>query len=404
MMEIMSFQRKIKIDAADQAGFASIVIALTLIIVLALLTVGFAQLARREQQTALNKQLANQAYYAAESGVNDAIQDIHAGVICDPSIPHTLDAPCAPTSVPPSSTKCMTSLGAGNGTQTLPLTAATAKPKINASAGVAYTCLLVDQSPSSVDFTDITPADGQYLEFSTQNPLSSLTINWWSFDNHKAFQTSSPSSGEFMSQSAWGNAPPMLLFSLTKIDNPNHIKRSVLLSNTFNLNLYPANVSSGFSTNGAPDNSTIVNWDVSKQGEVVPGNCGNNTDPGKASQCSVTISGLSSNYYVMHILPYYDGANVHITGLDSSNSKEQFIGQDEIDVTGKAHNVLKRIRVRVNADGVNGSVLNPAIQPGVALQAQNICKRLSVLPNSEGGTSFVDPGGGAPSTACNLNL
>src|SRR5665213_2637815 len=60
----------------NQQGFASIVIALILIIVLALLTVGFAQLARREQQTALDKQKAVQANYAAESGINAAYQDI----------------------------------------------------------------------------------------------------------------------------------------------------------------------------------------------------------------------------------------------------------------------------------------------------------------------------------------
>src|SRR4051794_12557602 len=52
-------------------GFASIVIALVMITVLALITVSFAQLARREQQSALSKQLASQANYAVESGIND---------------------------------------------------------------------------------------------------------------------------------------------------------------------------------------------------------------------------------------------------------------------------------------------------------------------------------------------
>src|SRR5487761_1517319 len=55
----------------SQQGFASIVIAIVLVTVLALITTGFAQLSRREQQTALDKTLTNQAYYAAESGIND---------------------------------------------------------------------------------------------------------------------------------------------------------------------------------------------------------------------------------------------------------------------------------------------------------------------------------------------
>src|SRR5580658_8830161 len=68
-MKMMHKRNKI---ATDEKGFASIVIALILIIVLALLTVAFAQLARREQADALDKQLAVQANYAAETGINDA--------------------------------------------------------------------------------------------------------------------------------------------------------------------------------------------------------------------------------------------------------------------------------------------------------------------------------------------
>ena len=60
-------------DQPDQRGFAAIVVALVLILVLSLLTIGFAELMRHEQRSALDKQLSSQAYYAAESGVNDAV-------------------------------------------------------------------------------------------------------------------------------------------------------------------------------------------------------------------------------------------------------------------------------------------------------------------------------------------
>src|ERR1039458_10050844 len=63
----------------DQSGFASIVIASVIILVLSLITVGFAQLMQREQRSALDRQLSSQAYYAAESGINDAVSAINSG-------------------------------------------------------------------------------------------------------------------------------------------------------------------------------------------------------------------------------------------------------------------------------------------------------------------------------------
>src|ERR1700722_1988557 len=90
----------------NEQGFASLVIALVIIVVIALITVGFAQLSRREQQTALDKQLANQAYYAAESGVNDTyylIQNALVNPAATPSLTTlgTYKNVCLPPSILP---------------------------------------------------------------------------------------------------------------------------------------------------------------------------------------------------------------------------------------------------------------------------------------------------------------
>ena len=87
----------------DEHGFASIVIALILIIVLALFTIGFAQLARREQQTALDSQKATQAQYAAESGINNAYKDILSGKITKDNASGTncMKAGAGPTNLQP---------------------------------------------------------------------------------------------------------------------------------------------------------------------------------------------------------------------------------------------------------------------------------------------------------------
>ena len=54
----------------NEEGIVSIVVTLIIMIVLTLIVTGFAQLARREQREALDRQLSAQASYAAESGIN----------------------------------------------------------------------------------------------------------------------------------------------------------------------------------------------------------------------------------------------------------------------------------------------------------------------------------------------
>jgi Tfp pilus assembly protein PilX len=55
-----------------EQGLVSIVVTMIFLIVLSLIVVGFAQVARREQRESLDRQLSSQAFYAAESGINIA--------------------------------------------------------------------------------------------------------------------------------------------------------------------------------------------------------------------------------------------------------------------------------------------------------------------------------------------
>jgi Tfp pilus assembly protein PilX len=55
-----------------QAGMVAIMVTMILMIVISLIVVGFAQISRRNQRQALDRQLSTQAFYAAETGVNDA--------------------------------------------------------------------------------------------------------------------------------------------------------------------------------------------------------------------------------------------------------------------------------------------------------------------------------------------
>jgi hypothetical protein len=335
----------------DERGFASIVIALVLITVLSLLTIAFAQLARREQRNALDKQLAIQAYYAAESGVNDAIKAL-------PTIAAASPRPdpnqCLPASYLPN-----------NGV-------------LNSTYGVSYSCVLVDMQLPNILFSGVGPEAARNSTFTLNGNLNRLTVSWSSGDGVNTFCTLS--CGQFSKASpAPGNWrwPAVVQFTLTPLPGfagSTTTDRNNLINNSFSVYLFP-------STNGGS-----VTFDTSKQGQIIGGNCSNSGD----FQCNVTINGIpaSSNGYLVHAVNYYDKSTISINNArDASNVQLDFTdGQAQIDATGKAKTVLKRIQVRVPLTPVGET-------PPYGLEGQSICKRFGTYSGSD--TASAPSGFGA---------
>jgi hypothetical protein len=337
----------------NENGFASIVIALILIVVLALLTVGFAQLSRREQRSALNKQLANQAYYAAESGINDVAE----------ILPDIAD------STPPDKDKCLTP------TQ---LTNYGLDPKVNPSRGVSYSCVLLDLKPKTLLYDNVSPMTDRYVTFSTSpTPLDSLTIKWGSADNHHAFL---PSVSGFkpLGASGWGDAPAVLKVSITPVPEGS-ISRSSLVNGQFTVYLYPS-TNAGSATYSTADG---------QQGRIVPGNC----HAGAKYTCSATINGLGvagTQAYILSITDYYDPSNINITGKSGVTSISFIGAQAQVDVTGKAQEVLKRLRVHIPVHSSYDFAAS-------GVEAQDLCKRFTTDPTAAAGFDT------ALSPACRLD-
>lgn len=351
--------RKATVSGNEQ-GFASIVIALLLIVVLALLTVGFAQLARREQQNALDKQLANQAYYAAESGVNDAYRAIK-----DPALaPSLLNSP----------TTCY-----GRNSR-IP---GTTNNIVDATSGTQYTCVLVNQKPDTL-VKDL-PADSQWTTaFTLPSTPVGMTMSWQSKDGKTP---SNDIQHRFTPQGAAWNHPAVLQFSVTPLSG---LDRNSLLSNMYTVYMYPSTDSGAAVYSNAPGD----------QGRVVAGGCT------AAGSCSVTIAGgfpAGVTSYLIHVLSYYDDSHILFDAHDISGARLQFSGsQAVIDSTGQDKNVLKRIQVHVPIFPTSDNL------PDYAIQAQNVCKRFTTYPT--GGTSQNSvayptglPGGFDASTPCSLN-
>lgn len=137
----------------NQSGASAIMFAMVFIVVISLIAVGFATLARRDQRAALDKNISQEAQLAAESGVN--------------SVKEYIDT----TTNPVSKNTC------NNLPSDYP--SGYIKPAMEVNGGPEITCISWNLSPSYVEktlgayetwsFEDSQPTGTTYLTFSASN-------------------------------------------------------------------------------------------------------------------------------------------------------------------------------------------------------------------------------------------
>jgi Tfp pilus assembly protein PilX len=358
----------------NESGFASIVIALILIIVLGLLTVGFAQLARNEQQQSLASQLANQAYDAAESGIHDAEAEVNNGSI---DLTNSNDGKtCVDTNL----------LNEQYPTQTF-------KSTLNNGNGVSYPCVLVNLEPGGVR-EDLAPLTDQYLVFSTvQNngtvSASSFTVYWGCDTTVSSASCSSDDGTTFPADTSGGllkgnewtahKYQPLIQLSLTPLP-AGGFNRSDLINNNYTAFLYPTTTldTGGYSFTSGTGNTNTTNDIDGGNNPIVASSCSTSYIAQYGYPCQTRLSGFTpESQFLVHVTDYYQASKVYIVPNNSDNQAiDTAGGQAIIDSTGQAHNVLKRIQV-VTPIGLNSTNIS---RPADALDGQNICKRLQTQP------------------------
>lgn len=362
-----------------QEGFAALVVAITLVIILSLLTVSFAQLMRNELNQSTNRQLSEQAYYAAESGVNDA----ERAILADPT--HTVTKTgCGPYASPNPlipSQKYLTDNNVDAGSPT-------------ATHSVQWTCLLINPYPGSLEYSPVgtsTPTvfSAQAVSQGGSGPVdvSSLTVHWTDADNSATpyFRNVSGygSNTAFPPITSWkdGSGNPSIGAVRLQISvAPATFSTTSLADGTVTAYLYPSTDTSNQSLTfnyGAANNQT-------SQGTILNGGCNTSNQP---LACSSTIyfspAVPVNSWLVFSLRSLYGDTHVYITANTSLGSTVYFKGaQTVVDSTGRAQNVLKRIEARVPDQ--------PKYDfPGFPLDsAGDICKQLSTYPGQA--TSLCD--------------
>lgn len=339
--------KRLKHLANDQRGMASIIVAVTLMLIISLIVLAMSQNTQNEQRQALDRQLSDQAFYNAETGINDVAYYLYN----DPN-------------APVDKTRCETQLNS------------TISNKIDGEDGVnKYTCLLYNKAPKSLQYDNVSISSPKIIPIQTVNDggaaiaLQKLTIAW----DDAAGRNENIGGACNFTTSGSPALPTSCDYGGVRVEliRPGRDREEIRTSSLIAF-LLPNNGAVGGDLSAGGGLSYPNN-----QGLIEPTNC-SNTDESKR-QCSKTITDIGTGNLYLSIRSLYSPVNVTITGVDISNSAVRFKDtQTVVDSTGKANDVLRRVQVRIPAKA-------QYVYPGFALQSKDsICKVLKVSRNDAG--------------------
>ncbi len=329
----------------NQKGFVSIIVTMIMLIVLTLIVLGFAQRARREQRSALDRQLSTQAFYAAESGINDFMNAINNGII--------------DTKTNPTRTNCTDPLPAGITTNV-----------VDSTTNVEFTCVLYNTSPPTLEFGQGKITTNHVTVVPINNTdLTKMSFSWDHSPSDTTF-AASPTGVYFKTFTGWTSNVGVLRVQLIPRDI---IGRLSYISNSYTGFLYPFGTATGTGTGTYAAGSDGFN----SSGDIVTAWCNTANTPHK---CNAEITGLQYNtkgYYLV-LRSIYKDSEVSVTCYNGVGASTPCEGaQVQIDATGKANGVLRRIEKRVPVTAGDSDFLPIGFE-----SVDNICKQIVITPPS----------------------
>lgn len=347
--------RTMQVNWVKQQGVVSLMVTLVMMIVITLLILGFAEIARNEQRSSLDDQLSTQAYYAAESGINDARAVISQAI-----------ASGGPDSV--SSNNSCSPQGAYSGLTTT----------VDTTHNVAYTCLLINATPTTI-VQDIGSSSAVIpITSGSGGPaFSTLTLSWTAASGLPSSPTGCYTDILNLSNKpvvgSWSCNYPMVRVDL------------VNAAGVLTRNGWSGRTSTMFFV---PYDSTAVNNTIGfgAHGAAVPARCS-----AASRLCTAVINGLGTNTYYLRATTLYK-SNSRLT-LTAGGIP--FVGvQATIDATGRAQDVLRRVKIAVDLTDANAHKIPSA----AVVSRDSVCKRFGVTPGSPLGffQVYEDMSAGAP--------
>lgn len=313
----------------SERGVVSLTVSVVIMIVLSLIVISFAQIMRREQEQSLDRQLNTQAYYAAESAINDARDALVRGILPDK------DECTVPGSNQPLSAN-----------------------EVDDNLLAEYTCVTVSNKPSELLFDQVSTDRSTVFEVASVDPVSGspvninqMTIGWQLApdDGAVASQTESPIRPDI----SWGAGPGMIRAEIVPLPSSG-LSRSQLTTDTRIVYLLPSD--SGVDTFDWSSLQSLADpslGSLTGGGEIVRINCLSGATP-TTKRCNATINNLPLSSaalpggYMVRLLSIYEDNEVEFVARTNAGNVASFTGvQAVVDATGKANDVLRRIQERI---------------------------------------------------------
>jgi hypothetical protein len=359
----------------NQDGLVSMIVAMLIMLLLTLIVIAMSSNARREQQQELDRQLSSDAFYAAESGINDTLDYIHAN-----------------SAESPVKNDCNL-LGPPITTNKIDI------DKLPGEQIVEYSCVMYDENPGSLEYTEIKADNSELIPIESTTGVSSLTISWEAAAGGSIAGCSANPPNTFVPNADWPAdcGATMLRAELINIQN---LSRDALSNNSSLLYIVPRNSAVGGSI------FYVGTGKGTQEGNIVSAACEDSpvptTDIPAPKKCKFTINDIAlkaDQKLYLRLRSIYDiggkGSIVSIYGTDLAGAKVRFRNaQIMVDSTGKANDVLKRLQVRVSA------VPKYDMDDFAIHTAGNLCKLLQVYPGAGGAP---DTGTSVDTTACPLS-
>jgi Tfp pilus assembly protein PilX len=330
----------------SQNGVVSLLVTMVLMIVISLIALGFAQVARRNQNQELDQQLSTQAFYAAESGVNDVANLVSTQLAAGTQATDLVKPTCSSTGPTGLYATLLPTLG----------------------NGVSYTCVLVNPYPPILK-TDVT-STSEIIPISATSPITKLTLQWSPEAAGANPVTGCPGSVSLPTIAQWGACKVGLLrIDLVPSDVP-PTDAATLAKETLTTFVVPMKPSGAGPTNSIP--YPAVNADTANRNNIVGVDCTNNSTP----SCTFNITTAGHTGYYLRVLSQYEDSALQISADDATGPEPLSGAQVIIDATGKAQNVLRRIQVYAPIGIMSNQLSDYAVE-----STDSICKRFAVMSN-----------------------
>ncbi|HRN90486.1 MAG TPA: hypothetical protein PK543_02240 [Candidatus Saccharibacteria bacterium] len=385
-----------------QLGAVSLFVVVFAALLITVVTVGFVRIMLQDQKQASSVDLSQSAYDSAQAGVEDAKRAlVRYQTICN-----GLDAgECSKAKAKLDSTACNEALA---NLKDVTINNGEVQVQEGASANKldqAYTCVKI--ALDTIDYLGVMSVNGSKiipLQVAPSDSFDTVKIEWFSRTNLPDSTSDDvdlqpistnlkllPQSGS----NAWKlNRPAIMRAQLIQIGSNGFTLDdfdSVNASNQSNANtlfLYPTG-----QTGTASDTNTEVSYvgnDIRRDSNstpLVPVNCTGTLSSGGYA-CSATIKlpdpingGKRTAFLRLGTL--YNQSNYRVTLYNSSDPIKFSAVQPEIDSTGRANDLFRRVKVRVELSDINFPYPDAAVDI-----SGNFCKDFMVTDN----VADYDPG------------